>query len=402
MVTATELRASAMAAGGDAIARDAGGRVVFVSGALPGELVRVELSDERRDFARARTLEVVEASPDRVVPPCPHLSAGCGGCGWQHVAPSAQPALKAGIVADALRRLAGLGIAVDAAPPLPGGAQRTTVRVAVGPGGRLGYRPARSHDVVEVGSCQVAHPLIEELLAVAEPGDARELTLRCGARTGERMVVASPRAEGVAVPDDVVVVGNDELARGRRAWITEEAAGRRWRISARSFFQSGPEAAEALVHAVAAAVGEPPGEGERLVDLYGGVGLFAATVGAGRRTTLVERSASSVADARTNLAGSGARVLRLDVDRWRPSRAEVVVADPPRSGLGKAAVAAVVATGAPRVVLVSCDAASLGRDASLLGAAGYTLESCSIVDSFPHTPHVEVVSAFRATGRPPG
>jgi 23S rRNA (uracil1939-C5)-methyltransferase len=401
-VVTAELRASAMAAGGDAIARDAGGRVVFVSGALPGEMVRVELTDERRDFARARTVEVVEASPERVAPPCPHLSAGCGGCGWQHVAPAAQPVLKAGIVLDALRRLAGLEVEVATAPPLPVGARRTTVRVAVGPGGRLGYRSARSHDVVEVGSCQVAHPLLEELLAVGEPGAATELTLRCGARTGERMVVASPTAEGVVVPDDVVVVGEDELAAGRRAWITEEAAGRRWRVSARSFFQSGPEAAEALVATVGEAVGQPATDGERLVDLYGGVGLFAATVGAGRRTALVERSASSVADARANLADTGARVLRLDVDRWRPSRAEVVVADPPRSGLGKAVVAAVAATRAPLVVLVSCDAAALGRDASLLGAAGYTLESCSVIDAFPHTPHVEVVSTFRHSGRSRG
>lgn len=394
-----------MAAGGDAVARDDTGRVVFVTGALPGEVVRAELVEERRHFARASVVEVVDAVPERVAPPCPYVAAGCGGCGWQHVDRAAQRRFKVDIVADALRRLGRIGdeVEVVAGAPLPAAARRTTVRVAVGPHRRLGHRRARSHEVVEADTCLAAHPLIEELVAEVDPGEAQELTLRCGARTGERLVLASPTAAGVRAPEGVVVVGADELARGRRAWIHEEAAGRRWRVSARSFFQPSPEGAEALVGAVgSAAAGDLDDPGRRVVDLYGGVGLFAGTVGAGCRTTLVERSASSAADARTNLADLGTRILRLDVDRWRPAPADLVVADPARSGLGRKGAAAVAATGAARVVLVSCDPASLGRDAGLLVGSGYVVSSCTTLDLFADTPHVEAVTTFDLVPRSPG
>ena len=131
-----------------------------------------------------------------------------------------------------------------------------------------------------------------------------------------------------------------------------------------------------------------------LVDLYGGVGLFAGALGPVHHVTLVESGASSVADARVNLADRDVRLLKSDVARWRPARADVVVADPPRIGLGATGVAAVAATHAPRLALVSCDPAAMGRDAKLLVAAGYVLRSSTLVDLFPHTSHVEVVSRF--------
>jgi tRNA/tmRNA/rRNA uracil-C5-methylase (TrmA/RlmC/RlmD family) len=191
----------------------------------------------------------------------------------------------------------------------------------------------------------------------------------------------------------VRVVTGDVLGAGRRAWLHEEVAGVRLRVSARSFFQSGPEAAEALVAAVGAAAGDV-GAGTRLADLYGGVGLFAATVGRAARIELVEASASATADARVNLGALEARVVRSDVARWHARPCDVVVADPPRAGLGRGGVRAVRRTRAPRLVLVSCDAGALGRDARLLADAGYRLVASTVVDAFPHTPHVEVVSRF--------
>lgn len=385
-----ELRAERVAAGGDAIARGDDGRVVFVDGALPGETVLAEVVEERKGFRKAIAVEVVEASPDRVAPPCPHLARGCGGCGWQHVDLAAQRRLKRDIVVDALRRIGRLDDpVVEEGPALPADGHRTTVRLAVA-GGRPGFRRHRSHEVVEVGSCLVAHPLLVDLLRSSSFGHAEEAALRCGARTGERLVLASPSAEGVEVPDGVVLAGDDDLDAGHRAWYHEEAAGRRWRISARSFFQTRPDGAEALVDAVAAAGSDaPPG---RFVDAYGGVGLFAGAVGGGRPTTLVERSASSVADAHVNVPE--AKVLRLDVARWRPSRAALVVADPARTGLGRDAAAVLAATGTTRLVLVSCDPASLGRDAALLAGHGFRHDGSTLVELFPHTPHVEVVTRF--------
>ena len=152
------LRPTAMAAGGEAVAREASGRVVFVRGALPGEAVVARMVEERDRYARAVVERVDEASPGRVEPPCPYVAAGCGGCSWQHIAPAEQRALKRQIAADALTRAGGVaGAVVVDGPELPTEGFRTTVRLAV-TDGRAGYRRLRSHDVVPVDACLVAHP----------------------------------------------------------------------------------------------------------------------------------------------------------------------------------------------------------------------------------------------------
>jgi 23S rRNA (uracil1939-C5)-methyltransferase len=399
-----DLRVTAVAVGGEGVAREVSGRVVFVAGALPGERVVADVVEEHRRHARAVVVDVLEASPDRVAPPCPFVAAGCGGCGWQHVDPPAQRELKVAMVADALGRLGGVADPpVAAGPPLAGAGYRTTIRAVADAQRRLALRRHHSHDLVAVPGCLVAHPLVAEVLAAGRFPLGADVTVRAGARTGERMVVVDglcdeggggdTGVDDIVVPEGVRVVTGAELAAGTRAWLHEEVAGVRLRVSARSFFQAGPEAAEALVATVATAAGEVA-DGARLVDLYGGVGLFAATVGRGANVELVEASASSAADARVNLRDRDARVVRSDVARWRARPADVVVADPPRAGLGRGGVRAVAATRAPRLILVSCDAGALGRDAGLLAGAGYRLVASTVVDAFPHTPHVEVVSRF--------
>jgi len=378
-VLTVELRTTSVAAGGEAIARDADGRVVFVAGALPDETVAVAIDETKSRFARGHVVDVVEPAVGRVAPPCSHVARGCGGCTWQHVAVDTQRALKTTIVTDALVRLGGVADPlVDAGPDLPAAGFRTTVRVAV-VDGRAGFRRHHSHDVVDVDTCLVAHPRLDGLVRDGRFDGATEVTLRCGAHTGERLVLPDPEDAAIAVPDDV-----------RRDAFHEVVAGHRFRISARSFFQVRSDGADALVAAVAtAATGAPPGP---MVDAYGGVGLFAATVGAGRPTTIVEWSSSSVADAKVNVPD--AHVLRLDVARWRPSPAALVIADPARTGLGAKVVDRLSGTGATHLVLVSCDPASLGRDAKLLAAHGFRHDGTEVVDLFPHTPHVEAVSRF--------
>lgn len=403
-MTELELRTTAMAVGGEAVAREPSGRVVFVSGAAPGETVLVHLTDERRTFARGSVLQVISPSADRVEPPCAHVAEGCGGCDWQHLALSAQQRLRVELVTDVLARDGGVEAPqVAAGTPVPSERVRTTVRGTAGADGRFAFRRRRSHEPVEVASCLVAHPLVDEILADGRFEEAADITVRVGARTGERLVVVGPTAAGVVVPADVTVVGVDELAKGHRAWIHEEVAGRTWRVSAGSFFQASPEGAEALVAEVGALVERWAPDATRMVDLCTGVGLFAGTVGAGRSVIGVERSASAVADARHNLADLDVRLIKVALAKWRPSAADVVVADPARSGLGDAAVAAVAATGASLCVLVSCDPASLGRDARLLAAAGYRHVGSTVLDLFGHTGQVEVVSGFlrdHPTGRP--
>ena len=389
---AIEVAVTGVAVGGAGVARDADGRVVFVSGGLPDERVRAVLTDQRRDYARAAVVEVLEPSADRVAPPCPHVADGCGGCDWQHVRPDAQRRLKAEIVRDALRRQAHLDVDVALGPDLPPDGYRTTVR-GHGLDGRFSFVRRSSHDQVAIGACLVAHPLLQELIADGSFPDG-SVVLRAGARTGERLVLVAGDPAAVRVPGDVRVVQEAELRAGRRVWFHEEAAGHRFRISAHSFFQTRADGADALVETVQAAAGDADLSGPT-ADLYGGVGLFAKALGAGHGSTLVESSRSAVADARINLEGTGVRVVRADVGRWHPRHADVVVADPPRAGLGRPGARRVRETSAATLVLVSCDPASFARDAALLAGDGWQLDSCTLVDLFPQTSHVEVVSGFR-------
>ncbi len=299
-----------MAAGGDAIARDADGRVVFVEGALPGERVRVRLVQSKKDFARGVAVEVLEASPDRVTPPCVALGAGCGGCSWQHVTVDGQARLKMAVVEDALRRIGRLdpGAIPIRVRPLPDRPQRTTVRLAVDADGRPGQRRRGGHDAVPADACLAVHPRLEELVVGGRFPGADEVVLRVGVASGERAAWIEPEAARAQarVPADV------ELGPG--ATVHEEVAGRRFRISIGSFFQSGPVAAEALVAAVDAAIGDALPAGGHLVDAYAGVGLFAATLAArhGVEVTAIETDPWAVSDAHENLrdlpaAWSGSR-----------------------------------------------------------------------------------------------
>jgi 23S rRNA (uracil1939-C5)-methyltransferase len=388
-----ELHTTGLAKGGDAVAREASGRVVFVEGALAGERVEAEIVDERRDFARARARRVLVAAPERVEPPCPMVARGCGGCDLQHASLDAQRALKVGIVQEGLARVAKL-----AAPPeievvaLPAEGYRTTVHGVIEEG-RFALRRRHSHDPVTIGHCLVLHRLLDEVVAEGRFGDATEVTLRCGARTGERLAVVTPSAEGVSLPDDVRVVGASELRSGKRAWFHEQIADVTFRVSAESFFQARPDGAEALIDAVRILSGDIDAT-TRVVDAYAGVGLFAATVARDAEVLAVERGASSIADARVNLRGLRARIVRSDVERFRAVPADLVIADPARAGLGRVAVERLAATGAPRLVLVSCDPAAFARDVGLLAAAGFTLDRIVMVDLFGHTSHIELVSAF--------
>ncbi len=399
--------AERLVAGGAALSRRDDGRIVLVDGALPGEVVEVRV-ERRHGAERGRLLRIVEASVDRIEPVCPHVLEGCGGCDLAALSEDGQRSAKLDLVTDSLRRLGRLTEPiVRPGPVLSPWSFRTTLRMAVVEG-RAGLRQADSHEVVELDHCAVAHPLLDQLIVEGRFGNATEVMLRVGASTGERMAVVTPGTTGVSLPKDVLVVGADELASGRRAWIHEEVAGRRWRISAESFFQTRADGAEALVSVVrslcADVFAEPvdTDHPRTLLDAYCGVGLFAGSLleGTNRwRAVAAERSRSSVADARQNLADLDVRVVGTSIERLRAPRADLVVADPSRSGLGRSAVKVLTSTRASRLVLVSCDPASAGRDARLLADAGYEAIESVVVDLFPHTHHTEVVTAFQRQER---
>ena len=386
-----------IAKGGAALGTGPDGRVVFVQGTIPGEMVEATASVVHKSRVDAHCRSIVHPSPDRVDPPCRHaqgsLEQACGGCDWQFITPDRQRRLRVDIVVDCLRRLARLaddGIDVTSGPELAANAYRTTVRAAVA-NGRAAYRRRASNEVVLIDECVIAHPLVEEILVEGRFGSASEVIVRVGANTGERMAVVDPTVSGdVVVPDGVKVVGRDELLAGRRPHIHEQLGGLRLQVSADSFLQCRPDGALALTQTVGDLLA--PYEGTML-DAYCGVGLFGALAGVGRQVIGVESNSSAVLDAQWNL-GPHSRVVESTVENWEPEPVGVVVADPARAGLKAKACDVLTATEAAAIALVSCDPASLARDTVLLGDRGYRLAKVKVFDLFGHTSHIETVSLF--------
>jgi tRNA/tmRNA/rRNA uracil-C5-methylase (TrmA/RlmC/RlmD family) len=435
--------------------------VVFVRHALPGERVLARVTEVTSRLARADAVEILTASPDRVKPPCRHAGpGGCGGCDWQHAALPAQRSLKAAVIRQQLARLAGIDREVTV-EPLPGdenaaqgGAEasrgrglgwRTRVQFAVREDGVAGLRAHRSHQVIDVGECLIAHPAITHL---AIPGrrwhGAASVEALVGTGAGERAVIVSPSGTGGTTARSVSMEGMtaDSVLRraGRslaplrgRSYLNQRAAGRDWRVSAGAFWQVHPAAADALAGAVL--TGLMPVPGDVALDLYCGAGLFAGVlapaVGPGGAVIGVEADRAAVRDARHNLREwPWARVHKGDVAEvlarggepqcpCRPPRegipregmrrggqrgalppARLVVADPPRSGLARETIEYLSAAshGAQRLSYVSCDPATLARDIGLLTARGWTLDGLRAFDAFPMTHHVECVATLTAPG----
>ena len=394
-------------AGGDGMARLADGRVIFVGGTITGERVRVEITTNKKDFARGVALEILDASPHRVSAPCKFVAGGCGGCSWQHLVVTEHMSTKVAIVQEALRRTAKLSETDASSLVKTGGsvssqASRTTLRMAVLQNGKLGFRRGLSNELVETNPCLIAHDLLNEIIATVKVKNATEVTLRCSASTSERGVWLHDehgRGQVTGLPKGVGV--------GIESLVHEVIAGVKLRVMMTSFFQSSHEAAELLVAAVRAAAGERAlsGVDGRIIDAYGGVGLFAATLlSADVPVSVVESSESSCRDAAVNLSkhlaetrdtSQPSEIVHSNIEQWSPVAAGLVIADPARTGLGPLAVSRLVETKAPRIVLVSCDAVAGARDLRLLIDTGYELEKVTVLDLFPHTPHIETVSVLQ-------
>ncbi|MET7750875.1 TRAM domain-containing protein [Micromonospora sp. NPDC005367] len=390
-----ELTVGAVAPGGHCVAR-VDGQVVFVRHALPGERVVAEVTEVHRGFVRADAVTVLEASPDRVEAPCPYARPGrCGGCDLQHVAPAAQLEWKAAVVREQLSRLGGLtdaeldglGVRVEA---LPGGrlGWRSRVRYAVDAGDRAGLLKHRSHEVVPIDRCLIAHPAIQSLPVLAASGT----------RWPDADAVETVASTGGDVAVVTVVDGVTGTAEGP-ATVREVAAGREWTLPATAFWQVHPAAADTLVGAVLELVDPQPGE--TAWDLYGGAGLFAAAlagvVGDAGRVTLVEAAEQGVTAARENLRDLprvevvAARVETALARRRITGPVDVVVLDPPRTGAGSRVVRELVAAGPRAIGYVACDPAAFARDVRTFAEAGWRLAAVRGFDLFPMTQHVELV-----------
>jgi tRNA/tmRNA/rRNA uracil-C5-methylase (TrmA/RlmC/RlmD family) len=377
--------------GGHCVARIGGphGQVVFVRHALPGERVTVAVTERHRGYLRGDAIVIHEAAADRVTPPCPYAHpGGCGGCDLQHVADHAQLAWKTAVVREQLARPGGLtpaeidelGVRVEG---VPGGTLgwRSRVRYAVDAAGRPGLLQHRSHQVVPIQRCRIAHPALQDL----------DVTRRRWPGEAAVDVVASTGG------DVSVVTGGGDVCRGP-AEVVELAAGRRWRVPVGDFWQVHPAAADTLVAAVLDLV--EPAPGESAWDLYGGSGLFAAALAGrtGAQVTLVESGPAGVAAARANLADLpaieviAARVEVALARRRITGPVDVVVLDPPRTGAGARVVEGIVAAGPRAVAYVACDPAAMARDVATFRAAGWRLAALRAFDLFPMTQHVECVA----------
>lgn len=375
-------------ASGGAVGRLDDGRVAFIRHALPGETVLAEIDDEGARFVRGDAREVVRASPHRVEPPCSYAGPGrCGGCDLQHADATAQRDWKAFMVSEHLRRIAHLELEVNVTVPAHGArGSRTRLRCAVDAKGSLGLRRSRSHEVETLDACWLADPRLASAFD-ADWSDYVEVELRAiGA--GDPFAVAR-RADGQTV---ACALSGSELAVSPASHV--DVAGITYRVSPESFWQSHVDAPEVLGSSVERLAGL--GEGDRVADLYAGVGLFGVRLArAGARVVSVEASVSACTDALHNLDGAPARVLAAAVTPELVgnvvSEDDVIVMDPPRAGLDRGVAASLVKAGVRRIVYVSCDAATFARDVHEFTRAGFALADLEVHDLFPMTEHVEVI-----------
>jgi len=429
--------------GGDGLARlpaDASGRgkAVFLPFVLEGEKFEASITEVKPGFARAQVESMVEPSAHRVQPACPYFGQ-CGGCHYQHATYEHQLEIKQAILRDTLRRTAKLElpVAIQVHPSPPWNYRnRSRLQVQTRPSFQLGYFRLRSHEIQIVEECPISSPLINRgIRAVWESGrngqvpqgigeieffaDADDATLliglSCAPDTRRATVRAWAEELQTSMPEAAGVVALREDRSGGRsmpenflqvgaAALTYETQRAKYRVSAGSFFQTNRHLTNELVRIVTAGQ-----SGELAIDLYAGVGLFSTALASDiRHIVSVEPSQTTSRDLAYNLpsnaeavqatteqylarTGPAGRVGKGTVLPHILHKPDLAVVDPPRSGLGERVARSLATLGAPRVVYVSCDPATLARDLVPLLGAGYQIEKIHLLDLFPQTYHLETV-----------
>jgi 23S rRNA (uracil1939-C5)-methyltransferase len=385
--------------GGDGLARiasnegEGAGRVVLVPYVLPGELARIENGDD----IHAALVEVLEPSADRVAAPC-QFFARCGGCHYQHAPYEFQLARKVEILREQLRRVGKIEyegeIEVVSGPPL-GYRNRAQFHIEFGSGGgRVGYRAARSHDLIDVAECPISSPKVNETLKLI-----RE-------RINDAHFPKFVHAIEIFTNEQEVQINATEtdrpVARHFYEWMgsTVPLQYGEFRVSPRSFFQVNRFLIETMVENAIGGM-----SGDSAVDLYAGVGLFAIPLAkCFKDVTAVESGSAAIRDLEVNAERAGVKIsgeqARVEDFMIRLEKTpDFVLADPPRAGLGKSVVANLNRLAPPRVTIVSCDPATLARDVAGLcsgQSAKYKMDKMTLVDLFPQTYHLETIAHLSA------
>jgi 23S rRNA (uracil1939-C5)-methyltransferase len=392
--------------GGDALGRLPDGRAVFVPFALPGETVSIRILEEKRGHVRAGLAEVLEPSADRVSPACRHFGV-CGGCHYQHMSYQTQLSAKTAILRDQLTRIGRIGV-----PPLkqiiPSSDEwnyRNHVQFHLTRAGKLGYVDAGGRDVFSIVECHLPEPPLDALwprLAFGPGTGLERISLRLG-KDGQTMMVlesASPWPPELELEADLSVVhlvGDDAVVLAGDDHLVMQVGDRPFHVSAASFFQVNTAVAEKMVAFLLENLRVSPAT--TLLDVYCGVGLFSAFfaphVG---RLIGIESSSSACDDFTINLDEfENVELYQAPAEQVLPAldvRPDSVILDPPRAGLERRVLDALLASAPAQIAYVSCDPSTLARDAARLIAGGYRLTTVTPFDMFPQTYHIESVSVF--------
>jgi 23S rRNA (uracil1939-C5)-methyltransferase len=414
--------------GGSFLAR-VEGKAVFVPLVLPGESARVRITEEKRGYATAEVEGIVAPAPARILPACRHFGA-CGGCQYQHAGYETQLALKQAILRETMER-AGLQVPdqfdVLAGSEAEAWGYRNRIRLAFDANGNPGYRSRRSNAVVPIAECPIAAPLlvraalvfaevarrvapqlqVEEISLFCDPAEtsllasvfaknaSRGVLDRLAAQTSERI----PELKGMGLAATPTRPGKEQaqtIARWGQAYLMYRAAGIDYRVDHGAFFQVNRRLVDALVERVTAGC-----KGALAWDLFAGVGLFARKLaGSFERVVAVESAPPAIPGLEANLRGTGGSPVQactLDFLRGKGRRGkpDLIIVDPPRTGIGAEITSALAETRAPAITYVSCDPATLARDLRGLLAMGYAIENVTLADLFPQTFHLEIVVRLR-------
>ncbi|MFT3715061.1 MAG: TRAM domain-containing protein [Gordonia sp. (in: high G+C Gram-positive bacteria)] len=421
MTDTVDLAVSGFANGGDGVAHDADGRVVFVAGALPGERVRARIVDRRSTYAKAQTAEVLDASPHRIPVACPAAAAGAGCCDLAYVTPEYAGGLRADALGDVLARIGRFDPDRLAFPEVaeldddPVG-WRVRTRLAVDARGAVGLRACRSSEVVTARCSGPVAGLTDGLddlpvtpgadlvAAVGDDGRRQVVELAPIRTAAGRGRTAAQRARARrSAPRTETVLDGDGL-------VSYRVGERTWTLPATGFWQAhrrAPEVYAQTIRDFAALVPDvATSTGLRVWDLYGGAGVLGAALLDGAAQggpavagiDLVETAPAALALAEDTLADEPVTTHRGAVEAvvGNLPAPDLVIADPPRSGTGAATVAAICAAGPAGVVHVGCDAAAFARDLAAYVAAGYRLVAWRAFDAFPRTSHVEAIAVLRS------
>ena len=410
-----------MAFKGHGVAR-VNGKVFFIPYSVIGDKAWIKMVEKKKNYSIGKLIQLIEPSPWRANPPCPFFGQ-CGGCQWQHINDSVQINSKEEILKEILKRLGGLKEIppITVTPSLQTYGYRARIQLKV-KGERMGYFQERSHRVVDIDHCPIAHPLVNQIISSLRKAPSsffrmEEIEINVSPEQGKGVLILHPLSlhsgmkhfikeflQTHPILKGIAVTGKKGLTLFGEPYLTftissnqrGEKSVLRLRTSPESFFQVNLEQNQALIRTVLEF--SDVNEGERIFDLYAGVGNFTLPLAiASKEVWGVEESRAAVEDARSNAERNGIKNCNFmhggveDIlKHWDGGRPDLIILDPPRTGC-KTVLDQVVRLEPKKIVYVSCEPTTFARDLRLFSERGFHLQRLSLVDMFPQTYHIEVV-----------